>query len=711
MGFLAPSILLGLIAAALPWLVHLIGKRRATPVRFAAMQLLMAAERRVAARRRLREILLLVARTGIAAALPLIFARPFAEKISDIPEESLTAESAVIVLDDSASMRRLADGTPLFERAKDRARRLLQELPKEAEVALLLASEGSEPRVGELTVERTRLLQALDRCVASARAADYPQALRRAALLLTTSRRAERRVFVITDLQAAGWGEEGAQRREGDPDLSLIDVAQDFPWNNRAVVRVTAQPAVDLGTGAVSVEAEVADYAAHPAGNVGLSLRIDGAVVAKGFVSFTAPGRQKKTFIHTIAGAAGSHDVEVTIDDKDDLPLDDRRWARLELSRALRVLIVNGDARTVLREDEAYFLETALKSSDRTTSVVTALPDDVSPASLDSYNVVFLANVAEPSAPLADALTRYVQRGGGLFLSVGSKVNIPMWNERLGTLLPQPLSVSRTAAALPGQVVGETIDDRPPSRLAPLDRRHPLLSAFPARGEGLASARFFKFLLLEPVADASQTAVILRYDTGAPALVEKNIGKGRVMLLSTTIDREWTDLPIRSGFLPLVQESARRLAGASEHGGTSMLMVGQRREIALAPDERRLEITKPDGTVWVASKDRGGGSRTAVFTETDEPGAYHVRTAGADGLLGDRPVDGFVVNIEPRESNPDRLAPDRRPDRKPAAAPAGPPPKRRVELWHGLAALMILLVLIESMLTLRWRRPVVATER
>jgi hypothetical protein len=710
MGFLAPSILLGLAAAALPWLVHLIGKRRATPVRFAAMQLLMLAERKVAARRRLREILLLVARTGIAAALPLIFARPFAERVSDLTEESLSAESAVIVLDDSASMRRMADGTPIFERAKDRARRLLQELPKDAEVGLLLASEGSEPRVGELSLERTRLLQALDVTRASARAADYPQALRRAALILTTSRRAERRIFVITDLQSAGWGDEGAQRREGDPDLVLVDVAQPFAWANRALVKVTAQPAVDLGTGAVSVEAEVADYSPKPKSPLGLVLRIDGSVVAKGFVEFAAPGRQKKTFVHTIAGAAGSHDVEVSID-RDDFPLDDRRWARLELSDALRVLVINGDARTVLREDEAYFLETALKASDRTTSVVSALPDDVSPGTLDSFNVVFLANVAEPSAPLAAALTRYVQRGGGLFVSVGSRVNIPIWNDRLGALLPQPLSVPRTAAALPGQVVGESLDDRPAARLAPLDRRHPLLSAFPSRGEGLASARFFKFLLLEPVPDTALSVVILRYDTGAPALVEKSVGKGRVMLLSTTIDREWTDLPIRAGFLPLVQESSRRLAGTSERSGTSVLTVGQRREIALAPDERRLEITKPDGTVWVASKDRGSGSRSILFTETDEPGAYRVRTAGADGLLSDRRADGFVVNIDPRESNPERLAPERRPDRKAVAKAEGPPPKRRVELWHALAALLIILVLFESLLTLRWRRPVIAAER
>ena len=145
------------------------------------------------------------------------------------------------------------------------------------------------------------------------------------------------------------------------------------------------------------------------------------------------------------------------------------------------------------------------------------------------------------------------------------------------------------------------------------------------------------------------------------------MGKGRVMLLSTTVDREWTDLPIRAGFLPLVQEAARRLAGASErerhlgaHGGPAP------RASRCAPDERRLEITKPDGTVWVASKDRGGGTRTVLFTETDEPG----RLPGAQRRRRRRccptaPADGFVVNIDPRESEP------RAPGARPAPRPQG----------------------------------------
>src|SRR5512133_2040932 len=106
MQFVAPAILLGLLSAALPYLIHRIGKRRAVPVRFAAMQLLLRSERRVHARRRLREILLLLARTAVAASLPFILARPFSEKTTDLPVVSFDSQAAVLILDDSASMQR-----------------------------------------------------------------------------------------------------------------------------------------------------------------------------------------------------------------------------------------------------------------------------------------------------------------------------------------------------------------------------------------------------------------------------------------------------------------------------------------------------------------------------------------------------------------------------------------------------------------------------
>src|SRR3569623_1523189 len=201
MHFLAPSLLLGLAAATLPWWIHRLGRRRANPLRFAAMQLLLRAEREVAARRRLRDILLLIVRTAVAMALPLLFARPFTEVRSDLPAATGRPQTAVLVLDDSASLQRrtgpLANGT-LFEAARGRARALLENMAPESDVALLLGSEGSASPVAEPSSDRTRLLAALDAVHVSARRADLTVSLARASLVARCVAHSVRHVFRVS---------------------------------------------------------------------------------------------------------------------------------------------------------------------------------------------------------------------------------------------------------------------------------------------------------------------------------------------------------------------------------------------------------------------------------------------------------------------------------------------------------------------------------
>jgi hypothetical protein len=395
--------------------------------------------------------------------------------------------------------------------------------------------------------------------------------------------------------------------------------------------------------------------------------------------------------------------VEVEIDG-DAFRLDDHRLAHVELARSMSVLIVNGDPRSARNEDEPFFFAAALRNGLPGAAVTIKLPDDVSPESLNGTTLVALLNLAQPSPALAAALARFVSAGGGLFISVGDRVDATAWNERMAKLLPQPLGLPRTASALPGQHAGEIVDDRPAERLAPIDRSHPLLASFPEHGEGLVSARFFKYMLLDPAIESPDRSVILRYENGAPALVEKQVGKGRVMLLSTTVDREWTDLPIRTGFLPLVREAARRLVGVTGDEESASLRAGEARTLIFAGDEQRLEVSQPDGSVWVARREQASLAHSVLYGETDRLGTYRVRAVGPDGRITARPEQDFVVNLDTRESNPARLAPSQRPDRIAVASPGVKPPKHRVELWHTLAVVMIGLLLCESVLTLRRRR-------
>jgi hypothetical protein len=705
--FLAPSLLLGLLAAALPSLIHRIGRRRARPVRFAAMELLLRAEREVSARRRLRDVLLLIVRSGLAMALPLAFAQPFVEVRSDLPAATGRTQSAVVVLDDSASMRRRGrDGSP-FDLARAQARAVIEHLSSDSEVALVLASEGSSAPVAELSSDRTRVLLALDAVACSARRADFAAALHRATQILTGSPHGDRLIYAITDLQATGWEQVTPIGAAGGPELVLLDVTAGAPWENRAIASLAAEPAPEEGGQGIAVVAEIANFAAEPARNLGVTLALDGVEVARGFVDVPAHGRARKRFVHSVPGG-GAHEAEAVID-HDSFPLDDRRACLVEASRGLRILIVDGDPRTVRTEDEVFFLEAALRAGGSGFSVTTILADDLAGRDLSAEGAIFLANVNRPTPAVAAALIHYVEAGGGLFISVGDRIDADGWNQELEAILPQPLGLKRTAAALPGaHPEGETVDLRPAERLAPIDRHHPLLSAFPAQGDGLSSARFFQFMLLSPLPDAPGRRVVLRYESGAPALAEAEIGRGRVLLLTTTVDREWTDLPIRPGFLPLVQEAARYLAGAPSGDATSAITVGQKREIDLDADDRRIEIVRPNGdSRWLSPASHAGeprARRLVIFGETDEPGFYRVRAARADGTTSDRPDAAFVVNLDPRESDPARLPDDKRPDRVATPGPAGPTPHRRLELWHELGAVAIGLVLIESLLTLRFRR-------
>jgi hypothetical protein len=710
--FLAPSLLLGLAAAILPWIIHRIGRRRARPVRFAAMELLLRAEREVSARRRLRDVALLAVRTAVAAALPLLFARPFADVRSDLPAVTGRSQSAVVILDDSASMRRTPHGgDALFERARGRARAIIEHLSPDSEVALVLAAEGSAAPIAELSSDRPRVFAALAGAAPTARRADFAAALKRAGQILTGSPRADRLIYVVSDMQRSGWEDVAPSTVPQGLEVVVLDVSGGDAWDNRAVVGLSAEPAPEEGVQGIAVVAEIANFGGSDVHGLGVTLWLDGNEVARGSVDVPAHGRARKRFVHNVA-TGGAHQAAVAID-TDDFPLDDRRACRVEASRGLRVLIVDGDPRTVRTEDETFFLEAALRAGGSNFSITTVLPDDLGTRDLSPFGSVFLANVNRVSDAVAAALVQYVEHGGGLFISVGDRVDADAWNANMRGVLPQPLGLKRSAAAPPGAAAeGETVDLRPAERLAPIDRRHPLLSAFPAKGEGLTSARFFQYMLLAPVADAPGRRVVLRYESGAPALVDAEIGRGRVLLLTTTADREWTDLPIRPGFLPLVQEAGRYLAGAPSGDATSALLVGEKREIELGVEDRRVEVVKPNGeSRWLSPAARGSDTRArrqgpspVVFDETDEPGLYRVRSARADGSVSDRPDAAFVVTLDERESDPARLPDDLRPDRAAAHGGAGPAPRRRLELWHALGALVIGCVLVESLLTVRARR-------
>ncbi|MGZ3429234.1 MAG: hypothetical protein ACXVCV_21430, partial [Polyangia bacterium] len=600
-------------------------------------------------------------------------------------------------------------GQPLLEAARSRARRILEALGSDSDAAIVLASRGGGAQVPQLSADRAKLEHALGDVRASYRATDITGALKRAAQLLENAAHKERRVYLLSDLAAHGFSGELPWAAGRGPELVPIDLVDGKPVANRAIVDVKTEPAPHLGPRGVRVSIEVANFGAEPLKELPVTLRVDGKPVTKGLVDVPAHDKAQKRFFHvfplsTNESEIGVHELAAELQ-PDALVGDDRRFARVEVRRDLRVLVVDGDPRTSRRDDEVFYLETALRPGDRDDSqldVTTIAPDELANRRLADFDVVFLCNVKTPDGA---ALKDFVQHGGGLFIALGDNVDADAYSSSLGDLLPQPLQALRTVGATAAdRDDGERRAAGEGQRLGRIDSNHPLLAPLGEQHavEALEAARFSRYALFRPMPEG-QRQVLLRFADGAPALIESRFGEGRVLLWASTIDRDWTNLPIQPAFLPLMQQATRYLARAPMREPEAPLIVGQHHEIALHDGDLRVEVTQPSGRQRTFDRDKVVGRKALAFDATDEPGIYRVASAGRDGVLRPRRDATFVVNVDAAESDPTPIDAARLKSLAVGggAKVAAAAPKRRVELWHTLGAALLILLLGEALLLRR----------
>lgn len=712
MGFLAPLMLAGIAALAVPIGIHLIGRQRARHVKFAALDFLLATKRRTARRFRLRERLLLGTRVLATAAVVFALAKPYTSCTRKGPQVTRGPQAAVLVIDDSFASGYLIEGRWWLRTTTDEAVRIIRQLGPEAEIAIVRASEAADHPT-ELTRDHLRLRDQLLALEPTARPADTSRALTRAAQLLAASSHSRRTVYLLSLVAKTGlrpddrpWGADG-------PALVAIDL-RPTAMPNLAVtsLRVDAEPGAS--TRGVAFDAEVANFSEVPA-KVELSLAIADRVVARGTLELAARERKTKRFLAALPPGTRATDASVSIatagtPEADKLPIDNRRWVRASLRDRVRVLLVDGDPRTVRHDDELFYLEAALRPGDREDSgtLVRAITSEdlagIEPTArgkagaidLEEFDVVVLANVPALAPERVAVLAQWVRAGGGILVAPGDRFDSAAYDRTMLPLLPQSLRDPIDTTW------GATAQDRDSRalRLVKWESDHPIFAPFSKTAPELADAKFYQIALLGPTTDTADRKVLARFTNGAAALVEASIGGGRTILFTSTLDRDWNDLPIHPGFLPLIQQTVRHLARKHASLAATDHLVGG--SVALAtPDLKKLEVRGPEGVVAIFEGDRIMGRSSVRFGRTEHAGVY--RVIGTDQTNNTRARDelGFVVNLDPRGS-----------DLAPAPASALPPsgtgggaapidPTRRVELWHGLAAALLLLLLVEGLLVQR----------
>jgi hypothetical protein len=648
-----PWMLLGALGALIPLLVHLFDRRRPRPHPFGPMAFVLRSQKRTASRLKLKRLLLYVLRTLILLAIPVALAKPEWRQDAATAQVVKGPAATAIILDASLSMR-WSDGTSLFERGRDEARDALRDLlPEEPSTVLVCTdSPAAPPPPG---FDRGRLRGLVDEAKPTYAAADLSRCMDMAARALEENPMPAKRLVVVSDMTAGGFRLEappptvkGPTGTPVKPEVVLRDAAggRDV-LNNHAIVDLKVEPALQAGPRTFQFTFTVRNFGAEAVKDLEAAVRVGETTLAKGFVDVPAGGTTQKAL--TVKFPQGGTVVGQVTLAPDALAEDDRRAFVLPVPRALKALVVNGSPHATRYRDEAFFVDAALTAPGSPVEVATRDAEVGLREDFKAYDLVLLLNVAAPGAEDARRLAEFVENGGGLFISMGDRVNTEEYNERLSAVLPRPLRLVRTSAER------EDPDaETKTARLAKVSVEHVLFSPFTGRAEeGLIGARFYKYMLLEADNPGSPGAsqVLATYEDGAPAVAVMRKGKGRVALLTSTVDRDWSDFAIRTSFLPLMQRFAAYLTGSLEEREEIRVRVGEGATLRPEGTQKVTAVRAPDGSE-VTVKEQPDGS--LVAGPVTEPGAYSV--LGADGKVV--PALSFAATLDPAESDLGRVPQD-----------------------------------------------------
>lgn len=652
LSFGSAAMLWGLALVGVPLLIHLLNRRRYVVREFAAMEFLRVAYQKQKRRMKLENLLLLILRCLVVALAALAMALPFVPTDSILSAVTGGRREVVMIVDRSASMGRLVGpGTTLDDRVLEVVRARLRALSDERGDAVTLITPGGgsvlPTPIGALP---SRVLDAIESGLpAPSGVADMVAAARVLRDRVRPVRQGRLDVEVYTDMQQLAWSDETASLGGifaevfdlGGGSLRVVPVNEglaDAP--NLGVVGLELDDPLVLTQQSVAVTATIRNHSDAPRIGVTGSFSQDGQKRRTVRIESIEPRGEALVTFRTRFDVPGAHTVRFALDG-DELTFDDVRDLAVDATEGTDVLLVDGRPGGAFDlEGATSFLQLALDPEGGEITprfgpvVVSRGRFEETTSDLWRYDAIVLADVGAITEAAADALAAAVEAGTPLLVFTGDAVDGAQYESLFldRGLLPARIGAARGDAEGAGaeDYVTLALPEPAPQSLAlfadprlsvllqvPVLRRHDL--------EPLPESR-----VLASFADALGET--------APAIVERTLGRGRVVLVGTSADDAWTLWPRNPAlWVPLVQELVGDLVAPDP--GLTNLPVGQAAELVVTGRPAEVTIETPSGslqTIESPEATRLGDDDERHLLSLDavplvEPGPYSLAVVSSAG--------------------------------------------------------------------------------
>lgn len=679
---------------------------------------------------KLRQWLLLLIRTLLIACLVLAFARPALRGyLGSFFGASHANSSVVFLIDNSASMTR-----------SDEAGQLLTQSKRSAEAIAGIMQQGDEATVIPLaSLERGREYPSLHtkqdviRAIEEVRAADRPaelsDGLRVASAALAKSKNVNKELYIVSDAQSRNLRSSDTTARDTSS-IRLFDAStrlyttivghgEDMVGKNLSLDSLKPVTTIFEPGRPVQFEAWVRNTSRSSVQNVVLSLFYNGERVGQTTIASVGSGSTERVTIQGPLRGSGLIEVKAELE-PDALPFDNSRYTVLSIPASRRIAFYTADPAKAAFVTLALSQTLAEQQQSLPFTIEVKRPEEMRtlPAIASHYDAAFLEFGPGISEADLTGLKSYVASGHGasIFLMPGLD---PSVNKQLAALGLPTITAK----------LGEAGDATHYLSFAQFELSHPFFAGMfegeqaGNRVRGIESPHIFESYSVA----ASHGIPLIKLSNGNPFLTELTVGKGDVLFYSIPPTLDFSDLPRRSVFLPLI----RRTAAYASAIKTSRDENQQQAFVTTEPFQLELPQLageQPGTTLLVKSPDASSLRSKVGVTADGKPfiRLEEARVAGNYTIYRDaearEPIAAFAVNVESDEADL-RRASDRelsqflqkrlvdhaqpvkflRPDEK-TIAQAVQQSRYGVELWQSFLYAALTLALLEMLIAREARR-------
>jgi hypothetical protein len=652
--FLHPTALWGLLAALAPLVIYLILRRRKKEVAWGASYLL---RKTLASKRKSsvwKQYVVLAVRTLILALMALLIAQPFRARPSAtalVPEPPADPVHRVLLLDDSSSMT-VGEGedTRLSRLKKAVAPLLASQRVGDFATVLSLVDPATpftpKPLAG--TVSPAEITALLDRVTPREAALHLPAALARAMAALDGTPHMTAEIYLFSDFprDLAKEAERlanptptpgfagGFRGGRGDDKLRLVAV-------NLADGNAQSRPSISVESATIGSDLVIAGVPVNV--HVDVVNRSDTETV--GGLRLAAPGlapREEPVVLppngrRTVAIPATFTQPGATTLTVGAVPQllrsSSETSVSVEVRPQLHALLLEdpADPGNPQALSEGEFLRRAFADGAAVKITSVNLLDLTRPIAAD-VDLVIIAGARVVTPAIAEPLTQFLRKGGGLIVAMSQSVVPLAYNETFKALLPAPIEAPQRAGFDPESFQGPRADA--------LAATVGLFTEFGSElGAELASARFYNFMRLGSPAENART--VLELSERRPLLVERPIGRGRVLLFTSSLGVSWNSLPVRQTYVAFMHRLLHSAAAGRSYARN--LQPGEPFMSAWA-SSGAVTVVAPDQSETTARPLESAGRMYVVVPGQTQRGGWQVR--GANGQ-----AESFTVVAPPAETD------------------------------------------------------------